>query len=149
MNRIISICATIIIASLLCFGCATQKQPMYYWGNYSQSLYDSKKKPGRESLLAHRAALEHIAEESKNRNLRVPPGVYAELGYIYNLENNFKEAIKLFDLEKRVYPESTVFMDRLIQQADKRASMKVEEDSRASFENEVEKEKSIGEEVNE
>ena len=85
MNRIVSICTTTIIASLLCIGCATQKQPMYYWGNYSQSLYDSKKKPGSESLLAHRAALVHIVEESKNRNMRVPPGVYAELGYIYGI----------------------------------------------------------------
>jgi hypothetical protein len=79
----------------------------------------------------------------------VPPGVYAELGYIYNLQNNTKEAIKLFDLEKQVYPESTVFMDLLIQQADKRASMNAEDGSQPSIESEIEKEKSIGVEVNE
>jgi hypothetical protein len=90
---------------------------MYYWGDYSQSLYDCCKEPTEENLLRHRQILEEIIAESNNRNLRVPPGVYAELGYIYFRQNRSAEAIKLFDLEERTYPESKIFMQRLTRAA--------------------------------
>ena len=51
------------------------------------------------------------------RNLAVPPGIYAELGYIYLKENKSKEAVTLFETESQLYPESKHLMDRLIQSA--------------------------------
>ncbi len=44
-------------------GCATQK-PLYYWGNYSKSLYTYKKSPTEENLKAHKATLVKIIDES-------------------------------------------------------------------------------------
>lgn len=93
-------------------GCAQQK--MYYWGNYSKTLYDFRKKPGEETLLNHKLELEKIVKVSTEKSLKIPPGVYAELGYLYFRENNGQEAIKFFQLEKQVYPESHVFMDRMV-----------------------------------
>lgn len=107
--------------SALIVGCTTRSQ-MYYWGNYSGTLYNAKKNPCPESLSEHKAGLEAIIDESKTRNLRVPPGVYAELGYIYSMENNTQKAIELFQLEQNTYPESGVLMARLIQQTEKRAA---------------------------
>lgn len=128
-------------------GCAAKKQ-MYYWGNYSDSLYDSKKDPGAESLAKHKESLEKIIEESKNKNLRIPPGVCAELGYLYAAQNNTKKAIELFQMEKQTYPESTILMDRLIMQAEKRPS---DDDTskETSIEKTIEQEKSVGEGKNE
>ena len=42
-----------LMAVLFCFGCAAKKQ-MYYWGDYSDSLYHAKKEPGVESLAKHK-----------------------------------------------------------------------------------------------
>jgi hypothetical protein len=103
------------VASVLTSGCATQQQPMYYWGGYSNSLYCCRKDSTEENLLKHKQILENIVEESAKRNLRVPPGVCAELGYIYFRQNNSQEAIKYFELEERTYPESKVLMQRLTQ----------------------------------
>ena len=121
---------TMIITTLLglaltisLFGCAAPK-PMYYWGNYSRTLYHSKKNPGAESLSKHKATLENIIKESQARNLRIPPGVCAELGYLFAAQNNTDEAIKLFQMEKEIYPESTILMDRLIIQSKKRVADK-------------------------
>lgn len=128
---------------LFCFGCSTTKQ-MYYWGDYSDSLYNSKKDPGVESLAKHKEVLETIVEESKDRDLRIPPGVCAELGYLYAADNNTKKAIELFQMEKHIYPESTMLMDRLIMQIEKR----VADDGfskETSTEKSIEQEKSIGE----
>lgn len=105
---------------IMVLGCATTgSQPMYYWEDYSESLYQAKKHPSAETLAEHKAVLERIVETSKEKNCRMPPGVYAELGYIYALQNDNKKAIELFTLEKQTYPEATLFMDRLIQRSER------------------------------
>jgi len=109
----------LLAISLSVISCATKKE-MYYWGNYSDSLYACKKKPGVETLVKHKEALENIVAESTKREMRIPPGVCAELGYIYAAQNNSKRAIELFNMEKKTYPESTLLMDRLISQTEKR-----------------------------
>lgn len=105
----------LLFVFLFLIGCASQKQ--YYWGDYSNTLYAYRKNASDENLLKHKATLENIIQESADRNLRVPPGVYAELGYIYLRQNNNDTAIKYFDLEAKTYPESKLFMERLTQSA--------------------------------
>jgi len=102
------------LAFLLAAGCAP-KPTMYYWGNYSTTLYSTKKAPGDDTLLAHKQALENIIEQSKAYNLRVPPGVCAELGYFYFRQNNDKLASQYFQMEEATYPESRILMTRLQQ----------------------------------
>jgi hypothetical protein len=58
--------------------------------------------------------LENIIQESQKNNLRVPPGVYAELGYVYFRQNKKALAIQNFNMERRLYPESALLMDRLV-----------------------------------
>jgi len=57
----------------------------------------------------------------------VVPGVYAELGYIYFRQNATDAAVKYFLLEEQTYPESRIFMERLVQAAKARAADTVEE----------------------
>ena len=97
-------------------GCVAAPK-MYHWGNYSQTLYVSKKTSTEENFLKHQQNLETIIEESQKRDLRVPPGVYAELGYIYFRQNRNTEAVKYFQLEETLYPESQILMQRLTQAA--------------------------------
>jgi hypothetical protein len=101
-------------AALVLFltGCV-QQQRMYYWGDYSNTLYQSKKNPSEQSVLSHQQALESIVEESGKNKLRIPPGVYAELGYIYFRQNRKELAIQFFNMEKQLYPESKLLMERL------------------------------------
>lgn len=92
-------------------GCTTQK-PLYYWGNYSSSLYKYKKAPTEENLKAHKAVLQKIIDESNNMSLRVPPGVCCEYGYLLLIEGKQEEAMRYFELEEKTYPESKPFLDR-------------------------------------
>jgi hypothetical protein len=93
-------------------GCATQ-EPLYYWGNYSQTLYKYKKLPKEDSLAAHKACLVNIIEESNKRNKKTPPGVCCEYGYILLKEGKTQQALYYFEMETKNYPESKVFIDRL------------------------------------
>ncbi len=136
--------AVSFVAVIFFSGCVANKQ-MYYWGEYSDTLYDAKKTPGYESLAKHKEMLENIVEESQKRNLRLPPGVCAELGYLYALQNNTKKAVQLFQTEKQTYPESTILMDRMIQQTEKRAETGVSSGKAPPpTEDLIKKEKSIG-----
>jgi hypothetical protein len=90
---------------------------MYNWEDYSKTLYAYKKDSNEESLLKHMKELEKIIEVSNQNNMRVPPGVYGELGYYYLRSNKIKEAVEYFNFEKQLYPESGILMDRLIQKA--------------------------------
>ena len=102
----------LLVATTLMFGGCVSTQ-MYYWGNYSKTLYHYRKDANDEAQGKHMAELEAIVKGSKERNLRVPPGVYCELGYMYAKKGNNKQAMELFALEKSTYPESTHFVDRL------------------------------------
>ena len=117
----------LILAVVLLLASCVPKR-MYYWGDYSTTLYHSKKVPCEENLLKHKQALENIIQQSEQQNLRVPPGVYAELGYIYFRQNVTDTAIKYFRLEVQTYPESKIFMERLVQAAQARSSDTAEEE---------------------
>lgn len=104
--RVAGLCLAV---GLAVSACAPTGQ--YYWGNYSSSLYDYYRDPTR--LGAYRASLAGIVAEGEPTG-RVPPGVYAELGFLDLEAGNTADARRLFEKEKRLWPESAVFMDRMI-----------------------------------
>ncbi|HKK00797.1 MAG TPA: DUF4810 domain-containing protein [Desulfuromonadales bacterium] len=106
-----------LIVAFFAVGCAPKVKPMYYWGNYSQTLYSMKKNPGDKTTAAHQACLVQIIKDSEAHNTRVPPGVYGELGFMCMQEKKDQDAIKYFKTEETTYPESSVLMEKLIASA--------------------------------
>lgn len=106
-------------AVLSFIGCASNK--IYYYGDYSKTLYHHKKDQNEESLNNHKQELEEIITKSKEKNLPIPPGIQAELGFIYLQANDSKTAITLFEEESKLYPESSHLMARLIQNVQARS----------------------------
>ncbi|MBT4860124.1 MAG: DUF4810 domain-containing protein [Gammaproteobacteria bacterium] len=106
----------IIILSLFLFsGCAARiSQSNLYWGNYSHTLYNVKKEPGEKSNKAHQEELLSIIDKSTANNLRVPPGIYAELGVLAKERGDNNAASNYFRLEQNTYSEGSVLMKRAI-----------------------------------
>jgi hypothetical protein len=96
-------------------GCATKvSQSNLYWGNYSNTLYKVKKEPSEATSLAHEQELQSIVEKSKEMNLKVPPGIYAELG-LYAMERADNNAAQnYFRLEQESYPEGAILMQHTL-----------------------------------
>lgn len=120
MKKLVLLCLFVALLA----GCATQPKPLYYWMDYSDSLYKLKKEPGDDTFAAHKATLHKLIEEADKQQTQVPPGVCCELGYMYLKENNAAEAIKLFRVEQETYPESAVLMERLITAANSSTAKK-------------------------
>lgn len=103
-----------LLAAVGLTGCQTAR-PIYYWGRYETLAYASYKKPDKATPEEQIRLLEEDLQQAANRNLAVMPGVHAHLGYLYHLKGDVARAREHLEIEKRLFPESTVFVDQLIQ----------------------------------
>ena len=103
---------SILFIAVLISACA---QTEYHWGGYENALYRYYKSP---------AELESLAEELKDviaqgeRDEKIPPGIYAELGYVLLAQGKNREAIAYFEKEEKSWPESARLMSIMIKSAE-------------------------------
>lgn len=117
------------LAAALVTGCAGSGS-IYEWGGYQPAL-NSYTKTG-ETAQFETALLATIAKgEEKGR---VPPGVYAELGFLLFNTNRPAEAIIFFQREKDAFPESAILMDRLILGAERANEVDANVDGKVEIE---------------
>lgn len=102
------------VMSLSLVGCASGPKSLYSWGTYPQQTYLLLSVPEKTSPQEQISKLEKDIEKAKAKNAAVPPGLYAHLGLLNLNLNNGPRAVEYFELERQVYPESTVLMDRLL-----------------------------------
>jgi len=108
----------LLAVALFVSGCA-QPKSLYNYNDYSERYYKNKKDVNETTTLELQQSIEKAIEEvGKSRSGRVPPGMYANLGYMYLKAGRSKEALECFKNEKSIYPESTHFMDRIIKKVE-------------------------------
>lgn len=96
-------------------GCAPKNQALYNYGTYSASYYNYEQDLSAEKALELQKAIEEtIANAHDSQSGRVPPGMYANLGYLYLKGGDSAKAIENFRQEETLYPESKRFMDSMI-----------------------------------
>ncbi|BDU72015.1 DUF4810 domain-containing protein [Mesoterricola silvestris] len=96
----------------LALGCAAPATcPGLDWGGYEDSLRRLVANPG--GLEAYGASLRRILDRNPD-GTRVPPGLYAEYGYVLFLSGRKEEAAGFFTKEKTRWPEASLLMDRMI-----------------------------------
>ncbi|MFT5704995.1 MAG: hypothetical protein ACI8SK_000949 [Shewanella sp.] len=104
-----------ILATTFMFsGCASVTESGYYWGNYSETYYEYIKAPSEQSVTNHLNELNSIIDKSNKKGLKVPPGIYAEIGYITAKRGDSDNSIAYYRQEAELYPESVSFIERLI-----------------------------------
>jgi len=100
----------LLTVTVLMTGCATNKN-LYNWGAYEPQVYSYFKGDSPEKQVVE---LEKHLAEIKNKGDMPPPGFYAHLGMLYSKVGRDSETIGMFDLEKKTYPESSVFINNII-----------------------------------
>lgn len=100
-------------------GCAQPARPLYGWGGYPGQVYEYFK--GTASAPEQQiAALEADIVRMRAANLDPGPGVHAHLGLLYAHTGRDEAALREFNTEKALYPESAPFLDGLMARAAKR-----------------------------
>lgn len=98
-------------------GCSTPS--IYHWGQFEDGLHDryvSQNHPQADAYL-----LETITK-AEQENLRIPPGAYADYGFLLFKRGDHKGAIAYFEKEKHFFPESSAFMTKLIERVKQKES---------------------------
>lgn len=112
---------------ILLSGCAKNNQALYNYGTYSTSYYAYEQDMGPEKTLELQKAIEEaIANAHDSQSGRVPPGMYANLGYIYLKQGDSTKAVENFTQEKTLYPESARFMDSMLKKIETAEEGKVQ-----------------------
>lgn len=101
--------------ALLLAGCQTAR-PLYYWGHYEPLSYQSYVAPEKAAPQLQIEKLKEDLEKAKAANLPAHPGLHAHLGYLYVQTGRVDLAQQEFEMEKKLFPESAVFMDRVLKQ---------------------------------
>ncbi|NIJ43952.1 hypothetical protein FHR24_000391 [Wenyingzhuangia heitensis] len=105
------------IIPLLIASCTTPKN-LYIWNNYDQNSYDYLKSLDEESLAKFEATLKELIEGTprfkRDIKSKVAPGICADYGYFLLKKGNREDAIKMFKQEIVLYPESKLFIDRIL-----------------------------------
>ncbi len=112
MKRFLWLLPTLLILA----GCQANR-PLYYWGSYENLAYLGYSKPEKATLDVQLEKLEQDVAKAAASTSGAHPGLHAQLGYVYFQLGRIEDAVKQFEVEKQLFPESNVFMDRMIAKA--------------------------------
>lgn len=108
---ILSCCATLLLAS-----CSTSTTSLYSWYNYENAAYEYQKKNTDKSYADALNAYLKIIDKQSGARKSVPPGLNAEYGYMLIKTGKVEEGLRYLKQEVALYPESEVYISRIIKQ---------------------------------
>jgi hypothetical protein len=111
VNHRTHILSVFLLLGAVLTGC---RSDIYYWGHYENLIYVSYAKPDKVSPQMQAEVMERDEYKANSENKPLPPGFHAHLGYEYFLIGRNDLALLQFQKEKAEFPESAVFMDRMI-----------------------------------
>lgn len=98
------------LAACVLAGCQTN-QALYQWGDYQPQVYQQLK---GESPNQQIEALEKDLKSLTAAGKKAPPGFHAHLGMLYSMVGRNDLVAAEFMEEKRLFPESATYMNRLL-----------------------------------
>jgi len=97
-------------------GCVSNNN-QYYWGEYETLVYKTHIEPGDVPPLVQIEQIQADIQQAEAVNKPVLPGVYAHLGLMYAATGEKSMALASLNKEKELFPESSVFIDGLIERS--------------------------------
>lgn len=111
MKHIFVKASAVMLAAGILAGCKTAPATIYQWGSYQPQVYQHFK---GESPNEQISALEQDLQRMNASGKPAPPGFHAHLGMLYSMVGRNDLVASEFEEEKRLFPESTAYMDRLL-----------------------------------
>lgn len=114
MKKGMSLCSLSLAAMFLLAACGSAPKTMYYWKNYNTAVYERLKND--DSTIGEQISkMEKYFDEANRKQLAVAPGAHAHMGLLLVDAGQTEAAKARFEMEKQLFPESTTFMDFLLQ----------------------------------
>ena len=106
------------VAALALCSC-TPTTTLYSWYDYEDTTYQYNKKHTDELKGKVLEQYEKLIEKQKGLRKTVPPGLYAEYGYMLYMTGKTEEGLELLKKEMSLYPESKTYISRIVKQLEK------------------------------
>jgi hypothetical protein len=98
--------------------CSIQK-PLYTWGDYEPTSYNYLRNSDEKSMQKLIENYQKIIENQKGSRGIPPPGVCADYGFILLQGGNAEEGREMLRKEIALYPESKIFIDRVLKMSER------------------------------
>ena len=109
----------LVIFVAMCIASCTTTQTLYSWYNYEDMTYQCSKKRTDELKVEVLKQYKKMADKQRGMRGVVPPGLYAEYGYLLYMTGKQDEGLKFLNEEIKLYPESEKYISRIIKQLEK------------------------------
>lgn len=103
---------TSIVGALFLYSCSTPK-PLYTWSKYETTSYNYVKNNNEKSVQILIEDYKKIIDKQKGTRMVVPPGVYADYGFVLLQANRTEEGKAMLQKEMELYPESKIFVEKI------------------------------------
>ncbi len=112
MRKLMSLGAIVAIA-LMVASCTTTKA-LYSWYDYEDVVYEYNKTPTEQRQVRVLELYKKLSEHQTGARGVVPPGMYAEYGYLLCKTGKREEGLAFLKKEIALYPESERYISRII-----------------------------------
>jgi hypothetical protein len=105
-----------ILAAFTIFLLASCSAPtnLYTWNKYESNSYSYLKNTNEKTSTKLSEEYQKIIKKQKGTRGVVPPGIYADYGFLLLQANDVQNAKAMFQKEMDLYPESKLFIGRII-----------------------------------
>lgn len=107
-----------LVCGALLAGCQNAPKTMYQWDAYQPQVYQHFKGESPDQQIA---ILEKDLQIMNAKGTLPPPGYHAHLGLLYSIAGKGDLVARQFEDEKRLFPESSTYMDFLLNKIKKSA----------------------------
>ena len=109
MRKILLLLGLVVILA----SCTSQK-PLYTWEGYDAYSYQYLKKRDSDSRQELLETYQKIIDDQDGQRNTVPPGIYADYGFLLIQDQKTKEGKEMLAKEIENYPESEIFITRIL-----------------------------------
>jgi hypothetical protein len=106
------------VLSFILSSCGTSKE-LYSWSRYQKASYNYLKKADEKSTELILDEYKKVISTQKGIRKAVPPGIYADYGFLLIQKGNLTEGVENLKKEVQFYPESKIFIDRILKLIEK------------------------------
>jgi len=107
-----------MVTTLFLTSCSMPKT-LYSWGNYDDTSYKYLKNGDEKSTEQLIETYKQLIEKQTGTRKTVPPGIYADYGFILLQTGKTEEGKAMLEKEIALYPESKVFIDQILNKSEK------------------------------
>lgn len=104
----------LIISSILLLASCSSRKELYSWEKYEITSYNYLKNTDEASMAALVENYEKIIAKQDGTRGIVPPGIYADYGYLLLQKGETAKGTEMLKQEIALYPESKIFIDRIL-----------------------------------